>query len=269
MNEKHLAFFGFQKEPFGTETSISDIFQTDDLIGVKKRFEYAVGIGAIGLITGDVGSGKSTSLRYSMSFLHKSEYKTLFITATSGSIIEIYRQISAELGFENPGSSKATLVRLIKSDIMRLVLEKKQKVVLIIDEASLLRLDVLVELHTICQFKADSKAWLPIILAGQSNLIDKLQYPGSLPLASRVVARSHLEGIEIKIMKNYLSHRLQKAGMKTNLFEDEAVTAIFQGSGGLFRKANHLARGSLIAACRTKNSVVLAPHVQTAASEVF
>jgi general secretion pathway protein A len=60
--------------------------------------------------------------------------------------------------------------------------------VIIIDEASLLRIEVFAQLHTIGQFDMDSKPLLPLILAGQNNLLDKLMYITSRPLASRVMS---------------------------------------------------------------------------------
>ena len=140
---------------------------------------------------------------------------------------------------------------------------------MVIDEASLLRIEVFAELHTICQFEKDSKPWLPIILAGQNNLIDNLTYRTSQPLASRIVAKSHLEGVDLKGMEKYLQHHLSIAGVDQMLLDQTAVTAIYQGSGGLFRKANHLARGALIAAAEDKSSVVNAEHVRLASTEVF
>ena len=161
------------------------------------------------------------------------------------------------------------MTSLIKKEIIELIDGRKMKVVLVIDEASLMRLEVFSELHTICQFHKDSKPWLPIILAGQSNLIDKMMYRTSAPLASRIIARSHLEGLDRQGMQQYLEHHLSLAGVKMNLFEDAAVTAIHQGSGGLLRKANHLARGSLIAAAKEKSKSVTAEHVRLAATEIF
>ena len=120
---------------------------------------------------------------------------------------------------------------MIKKEITDLVLEKRMKIILIIDEASLMRLEVFAELHTICQFEKDSKPWLPVILAGQNSLIDKLTWRSSQPLASRVVAKSHLQGVDIKGMKDYLKHHLSIAGIDQMLFNETAVTAIQQGSG--------------------------------------
>ena len=115
----------------------------------------------------------------------------------------------------------------------------------------------------------DSKPLLPIILAGQNNLLDKLMYLTSRPLASRVIGRSHLDGLKQKDMTAYLKHHLEIAGIAEQLFSDEAILAIHQGSGGLLRRANLLAKGSLIAASREKSMVVSAEHVRMAATEIF
>jgi type II secretory pathway predicted ATPase ExeA len=269
MKETYRAFFGFEREPFRSDPGLKDILETEEIKGVKERVDYAVRLGAIALVTGEIGSGKSTALRYAAARLHPSEYRTVSITAVSGSILEMYRLFLAELGIETSSSSRAFLIRRIKKEVTHLVCEKKMKAVLIIDEASLLRLEVFAELHTLCQFEQDSRAWLPIILAGQSTLIDKLMYPGSRPLASRVVARGHLEGADRAQMASYLEHHLRLAGVKTNLFEEAGITAIHQGSGGLFRKANHLARGALIAAAQSQCATVGAEHVRLASTEIF
>jgi general secretion pathway protein A len=150
-----------------------------------------------------------------------------------------------------------------------LVLSKKQKVVLLIDEASLLRLEVFAELHTLTQFEGDSKPILPLLLAGQNNLLDKLYWRTSLPLSSRVVARSHLEAVDREGMENYLNHHLRLAGLNQAVFSEQAITATHQGSGGLFRKANHLARGALIASASEKCQRVSAEHVRIASTELI
>jgi type II secretory pathway predicted ATPase ExeA len=221
------------------------------------------------LITGDVGSGKSTALRFAVSRLHPSEYRPLWVTATSGSILELYRQLCSELEVDTSSSSRAVLTRIIRTQIIELTTARKQKPVLIIDEASLLRLDVFTELHTITQFEADSKPLLPILLAGQNNLADLLLYRTSLPLSSRIVAKSHLQGVSRQDMDLYLKHHLKISGIKNQIFSEPAITAIHQGSGGLFRRANHLARGALIAAANEKTQQVSAEHVRVASTEIM
>lgn len=268
MTNSYRVFFGFQKEPFSQDIRVEDMLQSQGVAGVKERFAYAVDIGAIAVITGDVGSGKSSALRLASSGLHPSEYRILYVTATSGTIAELYKQICYCLDVEMKCSSKALLTRIIRTCLLELT-QKKQKPVLIIDEASILRLDVFTELHTLTQFEGDSKPILPIILAGQNNLIDNLMFRQSRALASRIVARGHLETLNIPEMELYLQHHVSIAGCKHSIFSAQAVTAIQQGSGGLLRRANNLARGSLMAAALEKCPVVSADHVRVAATEII
>lgn len=265
----YRSFFGLAREPFSPDLELDEIMRTEDIMGVNQRLEYVIRIGAIGLVTGEVGAGKSTALRWSAGQLHPSSHKVLWITATSGSILEVYRQLLAELDINTAASSRAVLTRMIRQQIINLAVSKKQQPLLIIDEASLLRLDVFAELHTLTQFQGDSKPWLPIILAGQNNLADNLLYRTAVPLASRIVARSHLKAVAREGMEQYILHHLTVAGLKASPFDNQAVTAIHQGSGGLFRKANHLARGALVAAAAEKSQTVTAEHVRLADSELL
>ncbi len=70
-------------------------------------------------------------------------------------------------------------------------------------------------------------------------------------------------------MERYLNHYLKIASVKQSLFSEQAVTAIHQGSGGLFRRANHLVRGALIAAAAEKCQLVAAEHVRIASTELI
>lgn len=269
MSAPYRTFFGIQKEPYSSEINLKEILVTPEVKGVYERLLYTIRLGAASIITGDVGSGKSTALRWAIDQLHPSEYCVIKITACSGSILEFYKMLLPELGIDMSSSSKARLTLVIRKRVEELIRDKRQKPVIIVDEASLLRLEVFMELHTISQFDSDSKPWLPIILAGQNNLVDKLHYRDSAPFASRVVARSHLDAIGKEAMEAYLLHHLKICGVDKNLFHATAVTAIQQGSGGLLRRANHLARGSLIAAAAEKSKLVTADHVRLASSELI
>jgi general secretion pathway protein A len=269
MQSNYRIFFEMQREPFGADIELDNILVTEALKALSQRVHYAMGIGAMALVTGEIGSGKSTALRYVTEMLHPSEYRALYIVATTGSIAELYRQLLHALGAPMRGVSKAIMVQRIRDELHELVHNKKLKTVLVIDEASLLRLEVFAELHTLTQFEKDSKPYLPIVLAGQASLADSLMYRSSMPLASRIVARSHLEGVSRAQMHEYLLHHLTICGVTHDIFDEAAVTAIHQGSGGLFRKANHLARGAVIVAAKNKSLTVSADHVRTAATEIF
>jgi len=265
MNEQN--YFGFVKEPFATDVKVEELYHTPFLAAATERILYAVKLGAVSLVTGEVGSGKSTTLRYAASRLHPSLYRVIPVIGSTGSMVEMLRQICIGLDIGHTLMSITKLMKMIK-DVVIETAQRKQVPVLIIDEANLMRLEVFAELHTLCHYEMDSKPLLPVILAGQNNLLDELMFHTSRPLASRVIGRSHLEGLKLHDMTGYLKHHLEVAGIKEQLFSEEAILAIHQGSGGLLRRANFLAKGALLAAAAEKARVVAADHVRIASTEI-
>jgi hypothetical protein len=85
---------------------------------------------------------------------------------------------------------------------------KKQKIILVVDEANLMRPEIFTELHTLAQFEHDSKSLLTLILCGQTSLLDKLAYRGAAPLASRVIARAHLDTLSEAQLGDYIAHHV-------------------------------------------------------------
>lgn len=264
----YCAFFGFKSEPFSSEIGAKNLLKLPSMVSVKERFDYIMN-GGIFVVTGEVGSGKSTSLRWSQSQYHPSQHLFLNITASGGSLIEFYRQLCWDLDVDMKSGSRAGILKTFKATIREIAATKKQKITIVVDEAHLLRMEVFAELHTITQFDNDSKNLFSLVLAGQPNLLEKLTYRSSAPLASRVVARTHLSHLNQDQMGVYLEHHLGVSGTKKQLFSDQAVTAIYQGAGGILRKSNFLARGGLIAAALEKESIVTAEHIRIASTELL
>jgi type II secretory pathway predicted ATPase ExeA len=264
----YCSYFGFKTEPFSSEISSKNLLKLPSMVSVKERFDYVMN-GGVFIVTGEVGSGKSTSLRWTQGQYHPSQHLFLNITATGGSLIEFYRQLCWGLDVEAKTGSRAYILKVFKNNIREIVATKKQKIIIVIDEAHLLRTEIFAELHTITQFDNDSKNLFSIVLAGQPNLIEKMTYRSSSPLASRVVARTHLTHLNQEQMVVYLEHHLNVAGTKKQLFSDQAITAIYQGSAGILRKTNLLAKGGLIAAAMGKEQVVTAEHIRLASTELI
>ena len=260
--------FGLSSEPFGQNIPTDKLFPLPGLKAFLERFDYAIQIGAATVITGEVGSGKSTSLRAATTRLHPSQYIPITLVASSGSVLELLRQICLELGAPPVSNSTARLRKTIK-DLISNVIAKKQQPLLIIDEAHLMRLEIFAQLHAITQLPFDNKTLMPLILSGQNILIDRLLYHTSRPFASRIIGRTLLQGLKLDDMKNYLLHHLHIVGGSEKLFSEEAINAIHSGSGGLLRRANYLARGAMIAAATEKAPVVSAEHVRIATTEIL
>jgi type II secretory pathway predicted ATPase ExeA len=260
--------YGLSREPFAQDIPIKDLYPLPGLESFLERFDYAIAQRLVTVITGEVGAGKSTSLRAAVSRLHPSQYCVIPLVATSGSLMELLRQVCINSGDAPASSSIARTLAIVRSVFSDLA-AKKQVPVLIIDEAHLLRLDVFAQLHTLAQVDFDSRTLLPIVLSGQTALIDKLLFHTSRPFASRVVGRSHLESLQRDHMAAYVAHHLAIAGGKPEIFSDDAITALHQSSGGILRRAGILARGAMLAAVGEKCPVVTAEHVRVATTETL
>ena len=163
-------------------------------------------------------------------------------------------------------------VSMMVSKIREIILEiasRKVVPVLMIDEAHLLKRPVFTQLHTLAQFEFDSRPVMPMILCGQDLLLDHLMANAVRPLASRVLGRNHLEAIKMEVMQDYLNHHTKLAGSNNRFFSEEAIFAIHQGSGGLLRRANSLAKTALLACAMKGGQTVSAEHVRVASTELL
>jgi len=260
--------FGLSAEPFAQDVPTDKLFSIPGLQAFLDRFDYAVRIGAATVITGDVGTGKSTSLRAATARLHPTQYLLVTIVASSGSVLDFLKGLALALGAPDVSSSTTKLIRDIRQ-LLSTVTAKKQQPIIIIDEAHLLRLELLAQLHALTQLPYDQTTLAPIILSGQNILVDRLLFHTSRPFASRIIGRTLLEGLKRDDMHSYLSHHLSIVGGTSDLFSEDAVTAIQQSSGGLLRRANALAKGALLAAASQQTPTVTADHVRLATTEIF
>jgi type II secretory pathway predicted ATPase ExeA len=261
-------YFGLKRDPFPQNIPVKDLYPLPALEPLEKRVFFAIQQKAVSVITGDVGSGKSTSLRYVASKCHGSEYELISIVGGVVSPMELYRQVLLTFGHAFLSYQISILIGKIRETVLEIA-SRKMTPVLIIDEAHLLKRAVFTQLHTLAQFEFDSKPVMPMVLCGQDGLLDHLMANDVRPLASRVLGRNHLEAIKKEVMEDYLNHHTRLAGATKKLFSDEAIFAIHQGSGGLLRKANSLAKAALLACVMDENSVVSAEHVRVASTEVF
>lgn len=264
----YRSFFELKQEAFVSDLAAKDLLKLPGTVAAKERMDYALQIGGIMALTGEVGSGKSTAIRWAISQYHPSQVKVVSVLCNGGPITEFYKNLCWSFGIDLQTSSRTKLIRALQEGILDLVKGKRQKVLVVVDEAGLLRPDIFTEIHILTQFEHDSKSHFGLVLAGQRNILDKLCYRSAAPLSSRVVTRAHLSSITRDQMEAYLNHHAKVAGSQNQLFQDDAITAIQQGSGGLLRKANFLARGALIAAAAEKQEMASAEHVRIASSEL-
>src|SRR6516225_3262528 len=149
------SFFGFKKTPFSDSPDAKQLFASQAWNQIKTRLEFLAQHHGVGLITGEVGAGKSTAARVFTATLNTSLYKILYVHFSSGSALDLLRQIALELDLE-PAHFRGDLVRQIADAVVRLNQSKKQHPILICDEAHLLPHPALEQLPLLLNFDMDS-----------------------------------------------------------------------------------------------------------------
>jgi type II secretory pathway predicted ATPase ExeA len=262
----YKTYFGMNAEPFSKDIPPQELFISSQFKELSTRLEYLVKKRGTGLVTGEVGSGKTTGIRTLCNALNPGIYKPFYLPNTTGSILDLYNSLAELLGLIG-SNSRAKLYIQIHQEIERLVESKKISPILIVDEAHLLRIEALEELRLLTNYHMDSQDHLTLILVGQAELRRKLGLNINEPLNQRIIMRYHLEGLTRKELPLYLKHCLNRVGITHPLFSEPAIEAIFQTSKGIPRKVNLLAQPSLMACATKKGQIVDADHVREAVTE--
>lgn len=248
-------FFGFKKTPFSDNPDAKQLFASQAWSQVNARLQFLVDHHAAGLLTGEVGAGKSTAARSFTATLNPSLYKILYLHWSSGSGSDLLRQLARELDIE-PAYRRGDLVRQISEAIVRLNQNKKQHPLLICDEAHLLSHATLEQFPLLLNFDMDSSHYLTLLLVGQPLLRRTLSLQLHEALRQRIAVHYHLEGLTREEFDAYLAHQLKAAGISQPLFDDTATQALYQASKGILRKVNKLAVTALRLAASRKTSLV-------------
>ena len=264
MYRKHFAFTDY---PFHNELEPDALFPASAIVEAETRLQHLLELQGIGLVTGEVGSGKTTVCRKLTASLHPGLYRVFYVPLSTGNVMDMYKSIAWELGLPTE-RNRAAAYRIIRAEITRLTLEAKQRPVLIVDEGQHLRNDVLEDLRLLTNYEMDSHNRLCLLLVGLTELRRRLAMAVHESLHQRIVVQHHLSGLARDELPDYLAHRLRLVGCEIPLFEPAAIEALFQATRGMPRKVNRLAHYALSAAAIAKARQVELDHLQAALDEV-
>ena len=263
----YLRHFALTRLPFETPAHTDELYESNSRREAEARLHHLIELKGIGLLTGEVGSGKTTVCRHVAAALHPGLYRVGYVSLTTGNVLDMYKSIAWELGLPTE-RSRATAYRAIRAEITRRVCEAKQLPVLVIDEAQHLRNDVLEDIRLLCNFAMDSENRLCLLLVGLTELRRRLAMAVHESLSQRLIVRHHLNGLDRDELDHYLTHRLRLAGCELPLFEPCAIEALFQSTRGLPRLINRIAHYALTAAALGNARTVTAEHLEHAVAEL-
>lgn len=200
------------------------------------------------LLTGEVGTGKTTLLRASIDRL-PGDVDTALVLNTAGlETLDLYRLIHQELGITSRGDSKADHIISLNHFLLQRLVDRRN-VVLVIDEAQNLGPSLLEEVRLLSNLETDSEKLLQIVLTGQPELLTHLAAPALRPLRQRIALEHHIEPLERHEVRSYLEHRIRVAGGRLEEVFAPGTEDVFHAySQGSPRLVNVLADRVLISA---------------------
>lgn len=260
-------YFNLKKNPFPKDIAPKDIFPSECTKELLLRFEYMKQHRGIMLLTGEPGTGKTLHLRAFVSSLNENLYKYFYLPLSTVNTMDFYRQICWKLGVEPP-YRKSQLFAFIQGAIQDYVENMKKIPVFLLDEAHLFKNENFYELQIITNFNFDSIDPAIFILAGQSHLRERLIRPIHQSFNQRIFLKFHTTPLSKDETIHYVQHHLSLAGATNPIFNQNALCAIHQVSGGVCRIVNKLARKTLTIGALEKKDTLDEEHVYRASKEM-
>ena len=239
-------FYGLKELPFALTPDPRFIYFTPSHTEVMANLHYGIECGkGLVVVTGEVGTGKTTILRWIMQRLDRTVL-VAYVSNPRLSVPEFYQHIAALLDVQHWETKSQLLIalgRLLDSRHSRGL-----RTVLIIDEAQGLSPYVLEEIRLLSNFESDTAKQLQIILTGQPELRDVLNNPDLRQLKQRVALRCIIKALpNVGETERYISSRLLVAGAeRTDIFTPGALDYIFRCSEGIPRNINNLCDNALL-----------------------
>ena len=239
-------FYGLKELPFALTPDPRYLYFTPSHTEVMANLHYGIesGRGLI-VVTGEVGTGKTTLLRWMMRRLDPT-VMVAYLFNPRLSVGEFYQYLAALFNIDTWESKSDLLIELGK------VLEARHnrglRTVLVVDEGHGLSTEVLEEIRLLCNFESDTAKHLQIVLTGQPELREVVNQPNLRQLKQRVALRCEITALpNVEETAHYISSRLKVAGAtNTEIFSPGAIDYIFRCSAGIPRNINNLCDNALL-----------------------
>jgi type II secretory pathway predicted ATPase ExeA len=263
-----LDFYRLHQQPFGVTPDPAFLYPslthcealdslTDGILG---------GRGFLALIA-EPGMGKTTLLYQVLEGL-RGRARAVYLFQTQCYSREFFQYLLSELGVDTRGMGLVDMHNKLNEMLFAEMLAGK-RFVLVVDEAQNLPDSVLETIRLLSDFETSHTKLLQIVLAGQTQLAEKLAQPHLAQLRQRITVLSRLEALSPEETARYINHRLRVAGYRGEpLFTPEAVAAIAESSGGIPRSINNICFNALSLGYAEGRKVIAPETVRAAVAEL-
>ncbi|MBS1158250.1 MAG: family ATPase [Proteobacteria bacterium] len=262
-------YFRLSEMPFSIAPDPRFLFMSDRHREALAHLLYGIqGEGGIVLLTGEVGTGKTTICRSMLEQL-PDNIDVAFILNPLMSAEELLETVCEE--YHIPLATERRGIKAFVDAIHARLLAANahgRRAILIIDEAQNLSPLVLEQLRLLTNLETNTRKLLQIILIGQPELQDLLAQPAMRQVAQRVIARYHLCQLRQYEVKAYVTHRLRVSGAAQGIFPERLIKQLYRASGGVPRLINLICDRALLGAYVQGQQEVSAPTLRQAISEV-
>jgi len=268
MIDKLQAHYGFTRMPFGRDLAPGMLHRHAAHNEACARITWCIAERAIGVITGEVGAGKTVSVRTVLAGLDASRHTIIYLPNPMIGIRGLHEMIVATFGGQ-PDRSYSRLTAQASAMLAAERDERGKTPVLVIDEAHLLRYEQLETIRMLTNHNLDADSPLACLLIGQPTLRRRLRVGDMAALDQRVQLRCVIPSPAVTAAEadGYLRAHLAHAGRSDTLFSDDAVRVIHSCARGMPRAINRLATTALLAACTAGKTIADESSARTAIAE--
>jgi type II secretory pathway predicted ATPase ExeA len=261
------SFYGLERTPFARAIAPAALFDSAQHQELLARLAYAVRHRGFALVTGEVGSGKSTAVRALASSLDPSRHQLLYVAQSGLTPRHLYRELCLQLSIQPPFHA-ADARRQLMAALWDCQHKLDRQPVVVIDEAHLLSPPLLEEIRFLTNYQMDSASPMALCLVGQAELRRKLRLQVFAAISQRITLRYHLSGLTEPETKAYIQHHLKVAGVSHALFSEDAARLIYQYTKGIPRQVNNLCTAALLAGYSAQRKIIEESTVKQALLEL-
>ena len=265
------SYFGIEEQAFSIAVNPRYMYMSAQHREALAHLLYGVNSGGFVMLTGEVGTGKTTTIRCLLEQL-PANADVAMVMNPAASARDLMCSICDEFGvsYDVDETSIKILTDKLYDFLLRNHSNGRNSIVLI-DEAQLLRISTLEQIRLLTNLESNTQKMLQIILVGQPELNELLAKPALRQLSQRITARYHLRPLTVEETGAYIRHRLSVAGMPPGRdpFPANVVKKVHAISGGIPRLINILCDRMLLGAFTQESTEVDKTICQQATEEVL